>query len=408
MTPWERRLHDLWLLLERCHATYMEPELFRLSANQFLQTARTVTFIIQKNGKDIPDFHAWYDPIMECWGRDEVMRWAKDARNKIEKEGDLDLYSTLNLTLFFSYLQEQDIRIETGKEELLLAGTKRLTRIARQHLPSPIVDAAAIKLERRWVANSLPHWELLHAFNYVYAAMYRMSVDLARYRGTELVSSIRDPTDLYPAREAARQVAYLKLADMKVYFQHNQRIHADPEYKAPQSFVAASLQERFVTAKTSEAMFHVMEDMARLVFENDGFHLHFFYVFDENMDVVDMGMSQQRDQAEKFIHWRHVADRIAVLGAKAVVSIGEAWVRDSKNLSTTATRKLPIVGENLFVTMIESDGTFRSTVWDIVRDNDGDTRPALKRRDIAKSYIPYYFAPVLNAFGVPYPDNFKT
>jgi hypothetical protein len=32
-----------------CAATYFDHELFRLNTNQFLQTARTVTFLIQKN-----------------------------------------------------------------------------------------------------------------------------------------------------------------------------------------------------------------------------------------------------------------------------------------------------------------------------------------------------------------------
>jgi len=52
--PWERRLKDLSHLLKCCIDTYFDPELFRLNLNQFLQTARTVTFIIQKNKK--PDY----------------------------------------------------------------------------------------------------------------------------------------------------------------------------------------------------------------------------------------------------------------------------------------------------------------------------------------------------------------
>ena len=51
--PWERRLKDLSHLLKCCIDTYFDPELFRLNLNQFLQTARTVTFIIQKNKNQI-------------------------------------------------------------------------------------------------------------------------------------------------------------------------------------------------------------------------------------------------------------------------------------------------------------------------------------------------------------------
>ncbi|MEP9827853.1 hypothetical protein, partial [Staphylococcus aureus] len=89
-------------------------------------------------------------------GSDKVMDWAKDSRNKIEKEGDLDLYSTLDMTLFWSYIVEQDAKISTGRIELLQAGTKRLVRLARKQLPSGVVDSAAVRIERKWVANTLP------------------------------------------------------------------------------------------------------------------------------------------------------------------------------------------------------------------------------------------------------------
>ena len=90
--PWERRLKDLSFVLANCAQTYFDPELFRMHTNQFLQTARTVTFIIQKNKGGIPEFEAWYSSeVQENWRMDEVMLWARDARNKIEKVGDLEL-----------------------------------------------------------------------------------------------------------------------------------------------------------------------------------------------------------------------------------------------------------------------------------------------------------------------------
>lgn len=150
MKPWEKRLSDLAHLLKNCHTTYLDPDLFRMNTNQFLQTARTITFIIQKNKDTIPNYENWYDKtVIQPWGSDEVMRWAKEARNKVEKEGDLDLYSSLKLTLVFSYLTEEDAEIQCSKAELLNAGIKKLIRFAQKKLPSGVSHAAAIKIERR-------------------------------------------------------------------------------------------------------------------------------------------------------------------------------------------------------------------------------------------------------------------
>src|SRR5690606_27547812 len=173
---------------------YMEPELFRLNTNQFLQTSRTVTFIVQKNKDSIPDFDAWYQPIAASWGSDKVMGWAKDSRNKIEKEGDLDLHSTLDMTLFWSYIVEQDAKISTGRAELLHAGTKRLVRLARKQLPSGVVASSAVRIERKWVANTLPDWELLQAFTYIYTTLYHLCQALSQRIGAQMDRAIPDPT----------------------------------------------------------------------------------------------------------------------------------------------------------------------------------------------------------------------
>lgn len=408
MQAWERRLNDLWLLLERCHATYMEPELFRLNTNQFLQTSRTVTFIVQKNRDSIPDFDAWYQPIVAAWASDAVMNWAKDSRNKIEKEGDLELHSKLELTLLFTYLVEQDVRLSTGRSELLNAGTKRLLRFAIKHLPSNVIDSAAIKVERKWVANTLSTWELLHAFSYIYTTLYRMCQELAVRLGTRIDGAIPDPTDLYPARQRACQVKYLKLSNLKVHTQHAYRIDADPNYTPPAKMAAANMREKFAKSDSVEAMFETLTEMAELLFENDGYHIPMTYLYDEKMKVVDYIPAYFTDQVEKYIFWRDVADRVTATKAKAVASIGEAWIKDMKHYYTQRLTDLPIIGERLFVSVLDSTGWFRSASWEIVRA-DKDAKPTLKRMpddDEFKEKTPFYFAPVLRAFGVPYPAHF--
>jgi len=146
MRPWERRLRDLAQLLRNCGETYFSPDLFRQNTNQFLQTSRTVTFIIQKNKADIPDFDVWYKAnVLQPWASDPVMSWAKDARNVIEKEGDLEMQSTLRATVLYSYISDEDMVIEVNRRELLQANIDRLLQAARQKLPPGIADAAVLK-----------------------------------------------------------------------------------------------------------------------------------------------------------------------------------------------------------------------------------------------------------------------
>lgn len=187
MLPWERRLKDLAQTLTNCERTYFDPELFRMNTNQFLQTSRTVTFLIQKHKVSIPSFDHWYTAhVLTPWLTDKVMIWAKDSRNQVEKEGDLEINSSLTVTLIFSYFDDQDFVVPCGREELVQANVKRLLRFAQRNLPTGVSDAAVVKIDRCWSANSLTDWELLHAFTYVYARIRGVCVALAHHLGSQL------------------------------------------------------------------------------------------------------------------------------------------------------------------------------------------------------------------------------
>ena len=236
--PWERRLKDLSFVLANCARTYFDPELFRMHTNHFLQTARTVTFIIQKNKGGIPEFEAWYSSeVQDNWRMDEVMLWARDARNKIEKVGDLELYSSLQATLMFSYLEEEDLTLECGRHELLRVGVKRLVRFARRQLPTGVSDTAAVRIERRWVATSLPNWELLHALTYVYSRLYACCNKLAVQLGGKIASDIPSDTAALHLTGEARHVTYVKLRGMKGFQSRTDRVGFDSGYEPRRRFV---------------------------------------------------------------------------------------------------------------------------------------------------------------------------
>jgi len=412
MQAWERRLTDLWLLLERCHATYMEPELFRLNTNQFLQTSRTVTFIIQKNKDQIPGFDDWYRPITAEWAKDAVMTWAKDSRNMIEKEGDLDLHSALRMTLFWSYIAEHDISLVTGRDELLQAGTKRLIRFARRNLPSGVVDSSAVRVERRWVANTLPNWELLQAFTYIYGALYRMCHGLAAQMGAVLDKEVPAPDSLFVEKESALQIAYLKLSDMKVHFQRMKKVKFDRSAITPErEALLEPIKAMATSSRNAGDTFEALCALASFNFENSGFHVPMVFMYDETMAVVDTMSVCFGDSVDKFIFWRSVADRVSITKATLVVMIGEMWVRDMKGFTySQGFQKLPITGERLSVVGMDHLGRYRSRSWDIVRDKP-DARPRLGAvipvAEHSDREIPFIFAPVMRVFGLPYPAHFS-
>src|SRR5450830_1948767 len=118
MHRWERRLGDAAHALENCRKTYFEPELFRRNVNHFLTLIRTVTFLIAKDKASIPNYDQWLSKsIGKYWSGDEVMLWAKESRNVIEKEGDLEMFSSLSVALVYSYFAKNDVSVQISREE---------------------------------------------------------------------------------------------------------------------------------------------------------------------------------------------------------------------------------------------------------------------------------------------------
>jgi len=402
MQPWERRLRDLSNLLAACGSNYFSPDLFRQNTNQFLQTSRTVTFIIQKHKASIPGFSSWYDAhVLTPWSSDSVMTWAKDARNVIEKEGDLDMHSSLRASLVFSHLPSQDAVVATTRKELFHAGVDKLLRLATTKLPPGVADAAVLRIERRWVANSLPTHELLAAMTYAYARLFDAVDSLARHLNTSLDSSIPHPTRFDPTSTDATKVRYIKLSAPAVGKLEAHRIDRDPSFRPPAPIEA--LAKAFSDEKKPQSLAEVVEAFAQVAeatFSHFGNHVPMLFLLDQSWKPIAHLGAHFDDQADKFLFWRHAAERAAYLRAYAAVWISETWLRDMSDRGVLPIREMPIIGEHLNVIGVAVDGSERRIGWEIHRP-DPQARPVLKPRNLTEDEktgtTVFFLKPVLEA-----------
>lgn len=405
MKPWEKRLRDLAHLLQGCNRSYFEPELFRRNVNQFLQTARTVTFVMQSNKGVIPNFDDWYERrVRQEWAEDSLMAWARDSRNQIEKQGDLELHSTLRTTLIFSYLEEEDIVVECGRQDLVQANATKLVRFAQKHLPSSVSDVAVVKIERRWVANSLPDMELTNALRYIYGQHKRACRALAAHLGGQPEAREEDPLDGIAAMgDKVRHVAYVKLNGLAQYHLEGHRVEMDSDFKPPFRFQALVRRQGSERPKTLNAVLETFAEIAKLTFEEYGNHAPMLILLDDEWSIVDFLSAMPADQSDKYIFWRNAASRAIDRGARAAVWISESWIRKTSKNDRALIRNMPIIGERLHVVAFDQAGEVIQQAWKIVRD-EGEKNPVLKaEQDIDGSDVDrtmFFLAPVRRAFGV--------
>ena len=183
-----RRLMDCH---EHWHAAgdnYMSPDGFRMNLNALIQGLRNVTFLLQKQRRSLPDFEHWYKEWQQSVSGDQVMRWVVNSRNRIVKESDLELLSTVKVRLSLDWLHEFE---ETWEMPARFDTRNILMRLMSDGRPMPPVGTLTI--ERRWIDKYLPEWELLDATAIVYdritqllvTAHRRMEVPNCNLPGTE-------------------------------------------------------------------------------------------------------------------------------------------------------------------------------------------------------------------------------
>jgi hypothetical protein len=381
MQRWERRLKDLAMSLEACGASYFDPERFRFNSNHFLTTARTVSFLFQKDKDSIENFESWHrQNIYDPWHSDGIMKWSIASRNTIEKVGDLDLYSTVNATLIYSYIEEQDYAISLDKQIFLGASIKRLIRFARSKLPSGVSDVSVIKVERRWIANTLPDFELLHAFQYIYTRMFEACTSLSKHLGGTLESSIPEPTTFDEVSTGSRGVHYIPLnsSHVRTLVAHRQALDRNFSPPAWLGKMQEEVKESPPDSLATLVAFH--EKMAYANFMAYGNHLSMLWLYDEKFKPIDFMGTAPADQIDKFIFWRTVADRIHYLKARYLIWVSEAWIRqDVDKKMSTPIRNLPIIGEFLQVVGVDGSDNNITATWDIKRESQ-ESSPTLERQ----------------------------
>jgi len=375
-----------------------------MNANQFLQTSRTITFLIQKNKKSIPSFEDWYSKaVIRPWASDVVMTWAKDSRNTIEKQGDIDYFSSMIATLVVSYFHREDIPIifKDDKESIWLS-IDRLRQYVKPKMTIEAFENSVVRVERRWVANTLPNWELLHAFSYIYAQQYRVCVMLEDILKNKIEKSIPEPSEIGLRAEKSRQVGYISLKDDKIHRLHHFKILRDPDFiMADKEFVSDLANLRKDTGTLMGALsFHAA--LAETIFEKNGKYYPSIFMYDESGNCIFNGGTEFTGQASKHMFWRLIGEQVCLLSPATLVWVSESWIRDySDENPNILFRDRKIIGERLSVTVLGNNITAGEMHWDIKRDDEGiaslgDSSMSLDRSKILLTNN--VIAPIIEAF----------
>jgi hypothetical protein len=420
-----RRLEDVHRLWHQAEAAYFDPDGFRLNVQNAIHTLRSVTWILQSHKAAIPNFDQWYgNYVKEKQGKrgrwqkilhaDPLMRWVVEARNQIEKQSDLEIHSFVQAEILASHLDEGP---RTEIPAHLFQSVKELLHsIPDCPVGEHIRRHGVLRIQRRWVANSLVNYELLDAVAVAYGRIAELIHDAHRQIGLDPPDTIYgDAGERYdgPAmgwrmpcmigHEFLRAMSF-SLADGTQLTFESKPIDMDAARTTALDRYGTELFEQFTGReyKTVEDRARVFFELARAMFLRDGYHDQILFLLRDRKPIGTFTVHIENRQ-QSYLLMRQLSTEITKSGADAAFLISEVWSASPASLklyerpADSSARK-----EALTLTLVSKTEKPLQLRAMIFRDANG---VSLGETEINDRVVPFQFVSFYQAWGRPIPSS---
>jgi hypothetical protein len=404
------QFHSLWY---RALENYFEPKRFLIELQSCITISRTVTFILQSHKSEIPHFDAWYQPYQDRFAANPLMRWAKDARNKIEKQGDLETLSQVRAELIAAYGFHP--KTNWVPESIGWSPLQFLKNIPAKFLDAHVIENGVLAIERRWIDVELPDFEVLDALAAVYGQLALMIVSLHNHcrvvipdhnpkLGEHMLRNLL-PDGRTPgmARPYEDRGVYIAIKDGSIVGYRRDFRNLDPSSadKATKRYNGEKFWEELPKASSLLDAAKIYFKTARSVMLRDGYHVS-LYVPLKNNRPLDVIVAPPRNRMDKYLIIRDVAHLVRRSGADGLILISEAWTASKDEVPKGQfAADVPSRGESLMLAAVNSAGEQINLSAKVIRKK---WRPKkvkeLRPTEIEIGTRMVSMAPVLEVWGV--------
>ena len=276
-----------------------------------------------------------------------------------------------------------------------------------------------LRIQRRWVADTLPEHELLDAVAIAYGKVAEVVHDAHRQMGLDPSGTIHDDAG-NPYNLAAMgwrlpcMIGHEMPRSLLISLADGSRLEAHTK-SVPMKFDGAAITsalERY-GASPFEAMSRDYETdvdlaagyfaMVRSVFLRDGYHVTALFLFRERKPVRLPIQVVVEDVQQKYAVMRQLAVEVTKTGADAAILISEAWGVPADQLKPyERPTDSPDRTEMLTLHMVCKSGTSFDFQAEILRDGD---KVSLGETHVADQGFNFAFAPFFEAWDVPLPGT---
>lgn len=335
----DRRLSDLHRFWHQAERAYFDPDEFRVAIQAAIQTARQVSFVVQKNKNLIPDFEKWYAGRQEKLAAIPLMKWMVEARNRIEKQGDLEARSFVSAEIVASHLDEgPKIQVLAKLTDAPLALVKSIPdSMVGEH----IKKNGVLRIRRRWIENSLPDVELLDAVATAYGHLAQLVRSAHQQMGLAgpVTTNVGTGEQFPEADQDGRlpcMIGHEDARTLDVWLATGKPLEIEEVRKElgrdEVMAEAPKLKERYgvdptkMYADSGKIHDHARSlfAVARKMFEKDGYHITIVFLL-RGGKPIEIRELRPEEHGHKFMMMRTLAQHAQRIGADAAVLLSETW-----------------------------------------------------------------------------------
>lgn len=339
------------------------------------------------------------------------MRWAKNARNKIEKQGDLATLSQLQAELIFAYTGHP---ITNWIPTDLFSSTDQIrSSIPVKYREPHIINNGALSIKRRWVDIELPEYEILDALAHVYGQLSLMIIDLHTHCGLHipppdpkvgfhllsgLLADGRLPSMKHYLDE---MVIYVSLKDGSLIEMAQRPNLTDTKtLKEINKRYGDIKWQRLQNVKTLREIADVYFDAAQKVMLRDSYHTTVFILL-KGLIPFEVIKAMPQERMDKYLLMKEVANQVRKTQADGVFIISEAWIAPHEDIPQGGYAvDAPNRKEVLALTAVDATGKHFTIQTEIERKK-------LKKHKVKRFFArevdivgkPISMAPVLEVWG---------
>lgn len=410
-----RRLVEAHVLWHQSLEQYHQPDLFQANLNATIQALRNITFMLQSEKRSFSQFEDWYKRWQERIKADPILRWLKEARNTVVKQGELENSSMAVVKLV---TWKDDVLVESSippdtPPSLILRNIPFFELVSNTHLSPGDLEHAAIVIERRWSVTDLGGREILGALAQAYGLLSDLVLDAHITLGkTGCVSSngthphfrsTYHPSGTLPCMvldSERRSHSFSLQTGQEIEMVRTTSPGVDPAIAAKR--YGLEQMNKMPGWQTADPLLFAEKVLftAKRILRKDKVLVRMAFIRDGRGAWHQVAL-EAPNRTEKHLLMRMVARYIESVGGDAIVDVNEVWILPPDNAAVKAhfddARHVPGRGEALSVLVATREGLLRTFITPFTRGPFG----GIKLGDTVEAEEhPYYLKPVIDVWQI--------